>query len=280
MKFSRWKKKVMRKILEKTNFYEDVFFSDDFFKEYSRKVIFEWIYNLEKYKHIKIKRFKDLFSKYEEIVFPIEITHANIGGYFVELDIVDVSGKKYYFSQSNIWENIDEYYIGRRNTKSKPFLDNEIQYRILKNGAIEEVKKYIVKLKDDGTNESYKYEEYYNTNMQVIEISDSIGIIKIKYPIFEEVKKDLLAKFLSNNDKWYYYDIFPIFKQIVNKMKDCDIESIHIVAEIDNEVYSEIKLVNGIVYTYTITQVIREDEMHIIKKLFAKKLEEFLAEKQ
>ena len=159
-------------------------------------------------------------------------------------------------------------------------MDNEIQYRILKNGAIEEVKKYIVKLKDDGTNESYKYEEYYNTNMQVIEISDSIGIIKIKYPIFEEVKKDLLAKFLSNNDKWYYYDIFPIFKQIVNKMKDYDIESIHIVAEIDNEVYSEIKLVNGIVHTYTITQVIREDEMHIIKKLFAKKLEEFLAEKQ
>ena len=60
MKFSKLKKTVMRKSLEKTNFYKDVFFSDDFCKKYSQKVIYEWIYNLEKYKHIKVKKFNTL----------------------------------------------------------------------------------------------------------------------------------------------------------------------------------------------------------------------------
>jgi len=62
-------------------------------------------------------------------------------------------------------------------------------------------------------------------------------------------------------------------------MKDYDIDVIHIVAEIDNEVYSEIKLVDNVVLKYTITQVISENEMHAIKKSFSKKLEEFWAEK-
>lgn len=281
MKFSKLKKTVMRKSLEKTNFYKDVFFSDDFCKKYSQKVIYEWIYNLEKYKHIKVKKFKDLFKEFNEIVFPIEIIHSNIGGYFVQLDIIDISGKKYYFSQSCIWENINEYSIGRRNTTSKPFSDNEIHYRILKNEEIEGVKKYVVKLKDDGTNGSPKYEEYYNADMQVIEISDSNGVIKIEYPILENVKKELLAEFLRCNDKrWYYYDVFPIFKWIVDKTKEYDIKAIHIVAEIDKEVYSEIKMVDNVIQTYTITQVINEEEIHIIKKIFAKNIKKFLEEKQ
>lgn len=281
MKFRNLKKMVMRKNLEKLDFYEDVFFSDDFFEEYSRKVIYEWIYNLEKYKHIKIKRFKDLFVKYDKIVFPVEIIHSNIGGYFVELDIVDVSGKKYYFSQSNIWENIDEYYVGRRNMTSKPFFDNEIKYRILKNGTIEEFKKYIVKLKDDGTNGSFKYEEYHNANTQVIEISSSNGTIKIKYPILEKVRKKLLAEFLRNNEsKWYYYDVFPIFKWILDEMKDYDIESVNIVAEIENEVHSEIQMVNNIMQVYTVTQIVSENEIHIIKKIMAKEINDFLEEKE
>ena len=56
--------------------------------------------------------------------------------------------------------------------------------------------------------------------------------------------------------------------------------SISIVAEVEKEIVSEIDVVNGIVQKYTVTKIINEGEMHIIKKLFAKELNKFLAERE
>jgi len=190
MKFRNWEEKMMRNRLKNGDFYEDVSFADDFVKEYAQKVIVAWIYNIKVYEHIKVKRFKDLFAECNEMVFPIEIKHSNISGFFVDIDIVDNVGKKYYLSKDAIYSDISEYCIGKRNTTSKPFFDNEIHYRILKNGKIEKLEKKIIKIEDNGINGS-SYEEYYNDeNMQIIEISDSVGMtmIKIKYPILEKVR--------------------------------------------------------------------------------------------
>lgn len=56
-------------------------------------------------------------------------------------------------------------------------------------------------------------------------------------------------------------------------------DSLHIIAEIDKDVYSEIQMGNNIVQTYTVAQVISENEIHVIKKIFAKNIDEFLKEK-
>ena len=85
--------------------------------------------------------------------------------------------------------------------------------------------------------------------------------------------------FESNESKWYYYDVFPILKWMVMAISDERI-SISIVAEVEKEIVSEIDVVNGIVQKYTVTKIINEGEMHIIKKLFAKELNKFLAERE
>ena len=49
---------------------------------------------------------------------------------------------------------------------------------------------------------------------------------------------------------------------------------------IEEEVYSEIKVVNNIMQVYTVTQIVSENEIHIIKKIMAKEINDFLKEKE
>ena len=52
--------------------------------------------------------------------------------------------------------------------------------------------------------------------------------------------------------------------------------SANIISEIDEHVFSTIKVENDIVTEYTVTQIISEEEMHVIKKVFARELKKFL----
>lgn len=289
MKFRKVQLELVRSKLDESDFYEDIIFANDTVKEVAQKKIASWMLSLEICETVQaeIKKFKELFSKVDGISFPIEIQNSNSSLFSIDISIVDRNGKKYYISKDDIYDyyNITEYYIGRRNTTTKSYIDYENCYKICKNEVIKKLKATVVKINLDGTNKESIYETYYNqqNNMQVIEfLENEKRKIKIEYQIVsKEIGKKIFEDFLELDDtKWYYYDVFAIFKWVVNKMEDSDMNSLHIIAEIDNEVYSEIKMVDNIVQTYTTTQVIREDEMHIIKKLFAKKLEEFLAEKQ
>lgn len=289
MKFRKVQLELVRSKLDESDFYEDIIFANDEVKELAQKKIASWMLSLEICETVQaeIKKFKELFSKVDGISFPIEIQNSNSSLFSIDISIVDRNGKQYYISKDDIYDcyNITEYYIGRRNTTTKSYIDYENCYKICKNEVIKKLKATVVKINLDGTNKESIYETYYNqqNNMQVIEfLENEKRKIKIEYQIVsKEIGKKIFEDFLELDDtKWYYYDVFAIFKWVVNKMEDSDMNSLHIIAEIDNEVYSEIKMVDNIVQTYTTTQVIREDEMHIIKKLFAKKLEEFLAEKQ
>ena len=288
MKFRKVQLELVRSKLDESDFYEDIIFANDEVKELAQKKIASWMLSLEICETVQaeIKKFKELFSKVDGISFPIEIQNSNSSLFSIDISIVDRNGKQYYISKDDIYDcyNITEYYIGRRNTTTKSYIDYENCYKICKNEVIKKLKATVVKINLDGTNKESIYETYYNqqNNMQVIEfLENEKRKIKIEYQIVsKEIGKKIFEDFLELDDtKWYYYDVFAIFKWVVNKMEDSDMNSLHIIAEIDNEVYSEIKMVDNIVQTYTTTQVIREDEMHIIKKLFAKKLEEFLAEK-
>lgn len=55
--------------------------------------------------------------------------------------------------------------------------------------------------------------------------------------------------------------------------------SLSIIAEVEGNVCSEVSIINGIVQKYTKTEIISEGEVRTEKTIFAKDLEEFLAEK-
>lgn len=288
MKFRKVQLELMRSKLEKSDFYEEIIFANDEVKELAQKKIASWMLSLEICETVEaeIKKFKDLFSNVDEISFPIEIQNSNSSLFGIDISIVDRNGKQYYMSKDDIYDcyNITEYYIGSCNTITKPYIDYENCYEICKNESIKKLKATAVKINSDGTNKDSIYETYYNQqiNMQVIEFfGKEKRKIRIEYPIVsKEIGKKIFEDFLEWDDtKWYYYDVFPIFKWLVNKMENYDMDSLHIIAEIDKEVYSEIQMVNNIVQTYTVAQVISENEIHVIKKIFAKNIDEFLKEK-
>ena len=147
------------------------------------------------------------------------------------------------------------------------------------------VKFSVIKLKED---EEIKYtEKVYETyicdniSLQTVNLyGEENGKLKIEHPRNKEVDKEILDYFLDDNGtKWYYYNVFSVFNWLVNKISDKE-ASIHVTAEIDGEVYSEIEMVKGIVKKHMVTQIINEGEMRIIKRIFAKRLNEFLLEEK
>ena len=277
--FRKLKVALMRKKLEQSDFYEDVTFSTDIFKEWTQDCFAIWMYDLKRYHQIEIKKFKDLFENSNEIGFPIQIKRSSGGG--IDINFIDRNGEEYYIYNRSIYDyyKMKEYYIGKRDTLSEPPVDKSYHYRMCKGGAIVLVETSILKLEQDENSETMCEILYnYSTNTEEIIMHFQDRKIKIEYPIRDNKIRKEIVKYIWEcvETKWYFYDVFPVLKWMENIIeKDA---TIHIVAEINNEVFSEIKIEDGIVQKYTVTQIINEGEMHIIQKIFTKKIEEFLLE--
>ena len=64
--------KRFRKKLEKNGFFEDeIFDKSEFILQEQDGGISEWVYYLKKHEKLEVKKFKDLFSQLNEIIFPI-----------------------------------------------------------------------------------------------------------------------------------------------------------------------------------------------------------------
>lgn len=286
MKSRELKVNLLRKTLEKSGFYEDIIFADEFVSEKIKNIVTEWIFNLQEFRNIEVKKFRDLFKELDEIVFPI-IINESYGSCSLNIEFIDVQGNKYYMSKINLYDyhDMQTYIIGRRNSSLEPLVDREFHYQINEDKTIILIGTCILQLNQDGTNKdavvnfSYDYDE--RTTQVTLRSYASSNKIKIKYPTVNAEFDKMVMNYLfeSNKSKWYYYDVFPILKWMVMAISDERI-SISIVAEVEKEIVSEIDVVNGIVQKYTVTKIINEGEMHIIKKLFAKELNKFLAERE
>ncbi len=270
---------LMQRKLEKSNFYEDVVFANDTVKERGQKNVAKWMVNLKRYKQIEIKRFIDLFSNLEEIKFPIKIKKSS--KYELNLYIIDSLENKYHISSNGIFDyyNITKYFIGSINTKPELSIYRNFCYEISEEGIINLEKITIAKLDKYDLYYEIIYDYRYKNKTEEITVCsyEQDSQITVKYPMSSiEVNNEIFQYFLNNIERnWYYYDVFPIFKWLISKITGDDV-SIYIVAEIGNEVFSEVEVVNGIVHKYTFTRVVNEGEVHVVKKVFAKKLEEFL----
>ena len=266
---------LMRRKLEKSTFYDEVVFANDTVKKWVQKNVALWMFNLRRYKGIEIKQFRDLFINLDEVSFPIQIKEAFIS--YLDIDLIDSCGNKYYMlaKDANEYYKMKKYYIGKRNNPSEPLVDKSYCYEIGKDGSNKLIKTSILKLKQDESNSDTMCEISFNKNT-VITIYSQKNKITVEYPKRDDKLDEEVIKYLfeCSETKWYYYDVFPIIKWLVGKMgRDV---SANIISEIDEHVFSTIKVENDIVTEYTVTQIISEEEMHVIKKVFAKELKKFL----
>lgn len=70
MKSRELKVNLLRKTLEKSGFYEDIIFENKFVSEKVKKIVAKWMFNLQEFRDIEVKKFRDLFKELDEIVFP------------------------------------------------------------------------------------------------------------------------------------------------------------------------------------------------------------------
>ena len=271
--------------IRKDNFFEDVIFKEG--KDYLKKFMSEWTLKLQKYKKISkdttIKKFKDLLIPLGEIEFPIVIDYVFSRERVLDLNFTDSEGKIYYL-MVNLYDinKVNTYIVGRRDSKIEPLIDRDFTLEITTE-KINLIETGILRLKEDRTNTNEAVNLYYNNENNTTEVKlgsySSNETIKIQYPKkdvdFDKKVEELL--FNSNEEPWYYYNVYPILESITKMIKEGNL-SISITAEVDKQVYSEIEVVEGIVHKYTRTEIVNEGEMHIIKVIFAKKLNEFLEE--
>lgn len=282
------KKSMLRGLKSLTeNFFEQVNFK---FKEDNAKLeihMMKWCDNLQIYKKLKINQFKDLLVPLNEIVLPIKINNVfcSKSGRRFDIDFTDNEGKKYYIIQDTLYDynKMNTYIIGRRNSKLEPLLDRDFTFEILED-KIQLIESGVLKLREDGKNDEIAVNFIYNSEEDIAQATLKSYItnrtIKIQYPkMGMEFDKDVLEfLFKINEENWYYYDVFPILRWISTILEEpvC----ISIVAEVEKEITSEIEVVKGKVKKYTLTEIINEGEVHIIKKIFSKDLEEFLDTKE
>lgn len=282
MKFRKLKKELLRRKLEKNNFFEDINFKSAFIKYEVKKQIVDWIFGLYYYKEIRVKKFKDLFKQLDEISFPIRIIgfHSSLS---IEIDFIDKDGKKYYISKRDIYNysNMQNYTIGRRNSSLEPFIDRDFEYKILKDTNIVLIQTSAMKLKEDGTNDdivvNFHCDNEEHITEAILSSYTSNKKIKIKYPTYgEEFDKKVLSFLLNIDDVTWYYNVFPILKWLMEIIKVGNEISVSIIAEIETEISSQIDVKDNIVRKHIITKRISENEIDINKKILKTDLQEFL----
>lgn len=284
MNFRKLRMALLRIRLDKSDFYEDIIFEKKLVNEDVKRIVAEWMTNLQNYKQIRVEKFKDLFNELDEIIFPIKIKES-YSYRCLEIEFLDNEGKEYYMSKRNLYNyyDIETYIIGRKNSLLEPLVDRDFHYKISEDKTIILTETGAMRLKQDGTDDDIVVEFCYDSEKHTTEAKlksyVSTNKIKIKYPTMSDEFDKMVLVFLfdSNETKWYYYNVFPILKWIAETISDEKV-SISITAEIEGEICSEIDVVNGIVQKYTTTEIKNEGELHIIKKIFAKDLKIFLTE--
>lgn len=286
MKFRKLKSVLFRIKLIFSNFYEDITFADKIVKKNVKSILAKWMFYLANYKEIRIGKFKELFSELNEIVFPIQIKDC-YGYDSLDILIIDNEGKEYYMSKRNTsiygYNEVGTYIIRRRNSSLEPLVDRDFHYEISEEKNIVLRETGAMRLKPDGTSYNvvvdFCFDSQKHTTEARLHSYTSSNTIKLCYPTMacEFDTKVLNFLFDINENNFCYYDVFPILKWLLLRLPNEGI-SLSITTEVEEEICSEIDVVNGIVHRYIKTEITSEGGMKTSKVIFYKKLEDFLAE--
>ncbi len=284
MKFRKIRKALFRARLEISGFYDGVTFQGKNVEKKVKKILAEWMFCLKEYKEIRVECFKDLFSKLHEVAFPIKIEEGY--GSSLNIIIIDNKGTEYYMIKRGIYvyNDMQSYIIGRRNGLLEPLVDRDFHYKISKDGTITLIETGAMKLKEDVTNDDivvdFCFDSKEHTTEATLKSYASNSKIKMKYTTMDDEFDKKVQEYLFNvNEKnYYYYDVFPILKWMLSTLPSQNV-SLSITAEVDDEICSEVDVVQGIVQRYVKTEIINEGEYRTSIDVFAKMIEDFLAER-
>lgn len=284
MKFRKIRKALFRARLEISGFYDGVTFQGKNVEKKVKKVLAEWMFCLKEYKEIRVECFKDLFSKLHEVAFPIKIEEGY--GSSLNIIIIDNKGTEYYMIKRGIYvyNDMESYIIGRRNGLLEPLVDRDFHYKISKDGTITLIETGAMKLKEDVTNDDivvdFCFDSKEHTTEATLKSYASNSKIKMKYTTMDDEFDKKVQEYLFNvNEKnYYYYDVFSILKWMLSTLPSQNV-SLSITAEVDDEICSEVDVVQGIVQRYAKTEIINEGEYRTSIDVFAKMIEDFLAER-
>lgn len=286
MKFRELRKILTRWGLETRGFYEGINFENIKAEKRFKSLVAEWIFYLKEYKKLRVRSFKDLFMELKEIEFPIEIKEC-YGTFGLRTTIVDNKGTEYYMEKTGIflYNGIESYILGRRDTiiPEISFIDRDFHYKISKDGIIlTETEKWKSNNYNDNPDTKVKFLFNSKDTTEVLltnPYSDNRKI-KIQYPTINTEFDEKVQEYLFDiNEKyWYYYNIFPVLEWMLSVIAIKNV-SLSIAAEVDGNTYSEVVIDNGIVQKYTKTERISEGWHRTSIDVFAKSLEDFLAER-
>ena len=286
MKFRELRKILTRWGLETRGFYEGINFENIKAEKRFKSLVAEWIFYLKEYKKLRVRSFKDLFMELKEIEFPIEIKEC-YGTFGLRTTIVDNKGTEYYMEKTGIflYNGIERYILGRRDTiiPEISFIDRDFHYKISKDGIIlTETEKW--KSNNYDANPDTKVKFLFNskdtTEVLLTNPYSDTRKIKIQYSTMNTEFDEKVQEYLFDiNEKyWYYYNIFPVLEWMLSVIAIKNV-SLSIAAEVDGNTYSEVIIDNGIVQKYTKTERISEGWHRTSIDVFAKSLEDFLAER-
>lgn len=276
----RNKFKVIQLYLSRPKFFEGVEFKNKYVENNCKEYFAIWVQRLQKYKNIKVNKFKDLFTKLDEVHFPVKIIQCT-AFYSVDVHLIDSKQERYYFINDDYFSNT--YAIGRRNSSVEPFVDRDFKFKILKDDGITFIETGILELDDNGNNKhvslNFAYDTEKSTTSVILESYEYDITIEITYSIINDkldkkIQKEILR---MTETKFYYNDVFPILVLICTQV-NCKDMSISIVAKIKEDIYSQINVKNGIVKKYILTQIINEKESRRFKILLSKDLTTFLSD--
>lgn len=286
MGFTEMKKPFFRLRLETSGFYEGITFESRKVEKKLKKIVTEWLLGLKEYKKIRVGSFKDLFRELHEIEFPITIVEC-WGTLNLKATIIDNKGIAYYMLKDCIlgYDGLESYILGRRDIiPGTLVLDRDFHYKISKDGTITLIKTGVMKSKEDVTNANTVVDFFFDSEKHTTEAKlksyTSKDRIKIQYPTIGGEFDQKVQEYLFNvNEKYYYYDVFPILKWMLSTISGQN-GSLSITAEVDGDICSEVDIVQGIVQRYTKTEIISEGDRKTEIEVFSKKLEDFLAERK
>ena len=286
MKFRELRKKLKWLVLETRGFYEGINFENIKAEKRFKRLVAEWMFYLKEYKKLRVRSFKDLFREQQELKFPITIEEC-WGTFSLWITIVDNKGTEYYMEKTNIfcYDGLEDYRIGKRERiiPDISFVERDFHYKISKDGIIlTETEKWKSNNYDANPDTKVKFcfDSDDTTEAIISNPFTSNEKIKIRYQTINTEFDEKVEKYLLDiNEKyWYYYDVFPALEWMLSVIAIKNV-SLSIAAEVDGNTYSEVVIDNGIVQKYTKTERISEGWHRTSIDVFAKSLEDFLAER-
>ena len=210
--------------------------------------ITKWISRIHRFKGVSINKFSDLFSKYEDISFPIRVLKNSDLSVLVE--------------SKNDTLNLDWWYPSYDRSyviwKRKYPLCEDFTFEITEKNEIILKAKGVLMLKEDGTNDNergdFNFSYDYEKNETTATLKQEKKTIKIVYTSQDKEfdKKILNILFGISFPRIIFHDVIPIFININNIRMP---ENLSIKSMQDSKELSEIVVLAGKVKKYSFSVI-------------------------